>query len=134
MSRTSLVQAELPVDFKRDFNIITRELSRVALLFPGDHWTFGNLRIDPSNCYIRKSSSKILAVQDRFSNRFQQRCPPPDPCHNTACHNNPTDMISINRPTITTPLSSPRRGRWIFSTYASWSARWERVIKKEDVC
>ena len=33
MSRTSLVQEEWPVEFKRDFNIITRELSRATLLF-----------------------------------------------------------------------------------------------------
>ena len=33
MSRSSLVQAEQPVEFKRDFNIITRELSRATLLF-----------------------------------------------------------------------------------------------------
>ena len=131
MSRTSLVQTEWPVEFKRDLNINTRELSRVALLF---HWWASNLR-EPSNWSIKsrykKSSSEILRVQDRFSNRFQQRCTLPDPCHNPACHSNPTDMISINGPTITTRPSSPRRGRWTFSTYASWSAWRERGYRKK---
>ena len=49
MSRTSLVWAEWPVEFKRDFDIITRELSRAALLF---HWWSSNLR-EPSNWSIK---------------------------------------------------------------------------------
>ena len=32
MSQTALMQAEWPVEFKRYFNIITRELSRATLL------------------------------------------------------------------------------------------------------
>ena len=55
MSRTSLVQAEWPVAFKRDFNIITRELSRVALLF---HWWAWNLR-EPSNWSLKSLYKKI---------------------------------------------------------------------------
>ena len=47
MSRTSHVQAEGPVEKKRDFNIITRELSRVALLF---HWWASIFR-EPSNWF-----------------------------------------------------------------------------------
>ena len=56
MSRTSLVQAEWPVEFKRDFRIIARELSRVALLF---HWWASNLRIDSI-----KSLYKKIKLQD----------------------------------------------------------------------
>ena len=93
--------------------------------FTGDHRTFGNLRIDPSNRYIRKSSNKILAVQDRFPNRLNRGPQRPNPCHIPACQQ--SDWYeSINRPTITTPQSSPRRGGWTFSTYASWSVRRER--------
>ena len=72
----------------------------------------GNFKLIPSNRYIRTWSSEILAVQDRFSNRFQQRRTPHDACHSPACHSNPTDMINIHRPTIKTPTPSPRRGRW----------------------
>ena len=87
MSWTSLVQAEWPVESKRDFNIITC----YTTVFTGDHWAFRNLWIDPSNHYIRKPSSEILAVQDRFPNRFNRgpRCP--DPCH-TQPVSNSTDM------------------------------------------
>ena len=93
--------------------------------FTGDHWTFGNLRIDPSNRYIRKGSSEILAVQDRFPNRFNRGPRRPDPCYTQACQQ--FDWYeSINRPTITTQPSSPIRGGWTFSMYASWSARRER--------
>ena len=67
MSRTLHVQAEWPVAFKRDFNIITRELSRPALLF-------SLVIIKPSNWSIKllykKSSNEILAVQGSFLNRF----------------------------------------------------------------
>ena len=91
----------------------------------GDHRTFGNLRIDPSNRYIRKSSNEILTVQDRFPNWFNRGVRCPDQCHTSACQQ--SDWYeSINRPTITTPPSSPRRGEWTFSTYASWSVRRER--------
>ena len=55
MSQTSLVQAEWSVEFKRNFNIITRELSRVALLF---HWWSSNLR-EPSNWSIKLPYKKI---------------------------------------------------------------------------
>ena len=130
MSRTSLMQAEWPVEFKRDFKIITR----CTTVLTGDHRTFRNLWIDPSNRYIRKSSSEILAVQNRFPNRFNRgpRCP--KPCHTPACQQ--SDWYeSINRSTRTTPQSLPRRGGWIFIMYASWSARRERrcliVTKKK---
>ena len=46
MSRASLVRAEWPVEFKWDFNIITRELSRAAQLF-------SLVIIEPSNWSIK---------------------------------------------------------------------------------
>ena len=125
MSRTSLVQAERPVEFKRDFNIITRNFHVLHYCFTGDHWTFRNLRIDPSNRYIRKSSNEIWAVQDRFPNRFNGGARRLDPCHTPSCQQ--SDWYeSISRSTITKPPSRPKRGGWTFSTYASWSARRER--------
>ena len=50
-------------------------------VFTGDHRAFGNLRIDPSNRYIRKSSNEILAVQGRFPNSFNRSSWHSDPCH-----------------------------------------------------
>ena len=98
-------------------------------VFTGDHWAFRNLRIDPSNCYISNPSSEILAVQDRFPDRFNRGLRRSDLCHIPACQQ--FDWYeSIKRPTITTLPSSPRRGEWTFSTYASWSAR--RVKKTFD--
>ena len=99
----------------------------------GDHRTFRNLRIGPSNHYIRKSSSEIWGSSKQVFKQVSTAATPPDPCHSPACHSSPIDMISINRPTITTPPSPPRRGRWTFSMYTGWSARRERVIQKEDV-
>ena len=68
MSRTSLVQAEWPVEFNRDFNIITRELSRATLLFS---LVIIELSRTIKSLY-KKSSNEILAVQDRFLNRFNR--------------------------------------------------------------
>ena len=93
MSWTSLVQAEWPEEFKRDFNIITCELSCATLLFslvilkPS-----GTFEFDPSNRYIRKSSNEILAVQDRFPNRFNRGPRRPDPCHTQPVRNS-TDIL-----------------------------------------
>ena len=55
MSRTSLVQTELPVEKKRDFNKIMRELSHVLhYCFTGEHRTFRNLRIDSVKSLYKK--------------------------------------------------------------------------------
>ena len=106
MLRTSLVEAEWPVEFKRDFNIITRELSRAALLF-------SLVIIEPSKWSIKslykKSSNEILWVQGRFLNRFNRGPWHPDPYRIQPCQQ--YDWYeSINKPAITTPPSSPRKG------------------------
>ena len=93
MSWTSLVPAEWPVEFKRDFN----KVMYYTTVFTGDHRTFRNLRIDPSNHYIRKSSNEILAVQGRFPNWFNRGPQHADPCH-TQPVSNPTDIkVSIGQ-------------------------------------
>ena len=83
MSRTSHVQAEWPVEFKRDFNVITPELSRVTLS------SFWNLRIDPSNRYIRNQGAGFWAVQGRFLNRFNR-----GPWHRHPCHIKPVNITT----------------------------------------
>ena len=72
------------------------------------HWWSSSL-LEPSNRSIKslykKSSNEILAVQDRFPNRFNRGPWCPDPCHTQ-----PVRYESTNKPTITTLLSLPRRG------------------------
>ena len=87
MSRTSLVQAEWPVEFRCDFDIITHKLSRATLLFS----LVWPLRIDPSNRYIRNQVTRFWAVQIRFLNRFNRGPWHPDPCH-TQPVSNTNDM------------------------------------------
>ena len=99
MSRTSLEQVEWPVEFKCDFNIITRELSRAILLF--------SMVIIKS--LYKKSSNEIWAVQGMFQNRFNRGPWRPDPMSSPACQQFDWHE-STNKPTITTPPSSPRRG------------------------
>ena len=107
MSWASLVRAEWPVEFKRDFNIITRELSRAALLF-------SLVIIELSNWSI-KSLYKKARLRDFGSSRqisiqIQQRSMTPRHMSYPACQQ--FDWYeSINKPTITTLPSSPRRGR-----------------------
>ena len=81
MSRTWCVRAEWPVEFKRDFNIITHELSRASLLFS---LVSPNL-LEPSNWSIKplykKSSNEILGSSRQFSKQVRQRSRTPRPVH-----------------------------------------------------
>ena len=107
MSRTSLVQAEWPVEFKRDFNVITREPSNATLLF-------SLVIIEPSNwsiksVYKRNQVTIFWGVQGRFLNRFNRGPWRPDPWH-TQPVSNSTDM-KVSTGQWTTPPSSLRKRR-----------------------
>ena len=55
---------------RRDFKIITDELSRVSRQFHWWHRTFRDLRFVPKNLYIRKQVTQILSrVEGSFQNR-----------------------------------------------------------------
>ena len=62
-----------------------------TIIFTGVHQAFWNLRIDPSNCYIRNQVTRFWAVQGRFLNRFNRGPWHPDPCH-TQPVSDTTDM------------------------------------------
>ena len=64
MSQTSLVQAEWPVEFKRDFNIIKRELSRATLLF-------SLVFIEPSGTFDMIHQIAIYEIKSRDFGQFK---------------------------------------------------------------
>ena len=99
------MRTEWPVEFKRDFNIITHELSRATLLF--SHVSPSLL--EPSNRSIKslykKSSNVILGSSRQFSKQVQERSRTPWPTPHPACQQ--YDWYErINKPAIMTLLSN----------------------------
>ena len=54
---------------RRDFKIITNELSRVSRQFHWWHRTFGDLQFVLQNLYIRKQVTRFWRVECSFQNR-----------------------------------------------------------------
>ena len=86
----------------------------------------GTFELIPSNLYIRKSSSEILGVQDRFSNWFQQR------------------RFNFFRP-ILQQVTTVLRGASCFWAHISWPTRflgflwlsfhyWTPLLRKNTKC
>ena len=86
------------------------------------HW-------EPSNWSIKslykETNQRDFGSSRQVSKHVQHRSTTPRPISYPACQQF-NWYESINRPTITTPLSSPRRGGWTFSRYTSWNVQRER--------
>ena len=64
---------------RRDFEIITDELSRVSRQFHWWHWTFRNLRFVPQNLYVRKQVRRFWKSWRQLSKMARQNVPRPRP-------------------------------------------------------
>ena len=93
---------------RRDFKIITDELSRVSRQFYWWHRTFGDLRFVPQNLYIRKQVRKFWKSWRQLSKQARQKVPRSRPVL-------PRLLRSICQACVNSQLSptppSPPRGR-----------------------
>ena len=64
---------------RRDFKIITDELSRVSWQFHWWHRTFGDLRFVSQNLYIRKQVTRFWGSWRQLSKQARQKVPRPRP-------------------------------------------------------
>ena len=123
MSRTSLVQKEWPVEFRCDFNIITRGLSRASLLF--DLWSL-NLR-EPSNWSIKSQVNQVARFWE-FKTGFQTGS---TEVHDALPHFIPSLSAiwliwKYQQANDNNAAVIAMKTRVNLFSYASWSARWER--------
>ena len=86
---------------RRDFKIITDELSPVSRQFHWWHWTFGDLRFVPENLYIRKQDRRFWESWRQVSKQARQRFWGPDPSY-PVCYD-----LSVRR--VSTASSHPHR-------------------------
>ena len=101
MSRSKRVRAKWPVEFKRDFNIITHELSLLfSLVSPSllesSNWSIKSL--------YKKSSNEILGSSRQVSKQVRQRSRTSRPVHNQPVKYDWYERI--NKAAITTLLST----------------------------
>ena len=92
---------------RRDFKIITDELSRVSRQFHWWHRTFGDLRFVPQNLYIRKQVRRFWKSWRQLSKQARQRFQGPDPSY-PVCYDLSVRVCQQPALTHTAP---PRRGR-----------------------
>ena len=83
---------------RRDFKIITDELSRVSQQFHWWHRTFGDLRFVPQNLYIRKQVRRFWRSWRQLSKQASQRFRGPDSLY----------PVCYDSQLLPTPPSPPR--------------------------
>ena len=93
---------------RRDFKIITDELSRVSRQFHWWHPTFGDLRLVPQNLYIRKQVTRFWWSWRQLSKLARQRFRGPDPSY-PVCYDPSVRRVSTASSHRHPP--SPPRGR-----------------------
>ena len=91
---------------KRDFKIITDELSRVSRQFHWWHRTFGDLRCVPQNLYIRKQVRRFLGELKVAFKTGESKVPRPLPVLLSLLR--PSCQACINSQLSPTPPTPPR--------------------------
>ena len=109
---------------RRDFKIITDELSRVSRQFHWWHRTLGDLRFVPQNLYIRKQVRRFWESWRQISKQASQGVPRPGPVRPSLLW-----QPCVNSQ-LSSTLQSPPRGReknvtkMNFSSCSDHSPKW----------
>ena len=91
---------------RRDFKIITDELSRVPRQFHWWHRTFRDLRFVPQNLYIRKQVRRFWESRRQLSKQARQKVSRPRPILPSLLR--PICQACVNSQLSPTPPSPPR--------------------------
>ena len=91
---------------RRDFKIITDELSRVSRQFHWWHRTFGDFRFVPQNLCIRKQVRRFWESRRQLSKQARQKVPRPRPVLISLLR--PICQACVNNQLLPTPPSPPK--------------------------
>ena len=124
------MRAERPTGFRRDFNIIALELSRVLRQFHWWHRAFWDLRFVLQNLYIRKQVRRFWQSWGRFQNRCVKGSGDPNPSYPT-CYD-PTVTSVSTAGYHRHPPSPPRRKKKNITKRTFRAATIVVQVKKND--
>ena len=100
---------------RRDFKIITDELSRVSRQFHWWHQTFRDLWFVPQNLYIRKQVRRFWESWRQLSKQASQRFRGPNPSY-PVCYDRRVSTVS-SHPHHRHHQEEGRRRRWLKWTF-----------------